>query len=140
VSSHFWLIPDEVWAHVEPWIPQDPERKKGSRRGVNHRKLLEGMIFQRQTRCSWEALPERFGDAGRLESLQRLWADAGVFHILFFALVHYYSASPEVDLSWCIPEGLEVVLAEQGSAAEVAPDEVRTAAWEHRQSASSAAY
>ncbi len=106
MRAKFWEVPDEVWAFVEPWIPKGPSRARGGRPRLDNRRILEGIVFRMKTRCDWAAIPEQFGSSSTLQRRYEEWSAAGVFHLLFFAFVHHFSATPDADLSWCLPEGV----------------------------------
>ena len=52
------LLPDDLWAIVEPLLPLDPPRPKGGRPRVPDRAALTGIIFVLKSGIPWEMLPQ----------------------------------------------------------------------------------
>jgi hypothetical protein len=50
---------------------------------------------------SVEGDPPQFGSGSALHRRFQEWAEAGVFHIFFAEMVHYYDDRVGVDLKWC---------------------------------------
>ena len=56
------LVSDELWAVIEPLLPQEPPKPKGGRpRSVGNRAALAGILFVLQTGIAWETLPQETG-------------------------------------------------------------------------------
>jgi transposase len=59
------LVPDEMWAVVEPLLPEEPAKPKGGRPRVPDRDALRGIVFVLRSGLPWEMLPrEVFGCSG----------------------------------------------------------------------------
>ena len=101
MQRKFWEVPDDVWYHVERWIPAPPDRRRGGRRRADDRRILEGIIFRLKTGCQWKAIPDQFGSPSTIHRRFQQWAQVGVFHMLFHAMVHYYDRTVGADLAWC---------------------------------------
>lgn len=59
------------------------------------------MRYRLKTGCQWKALPRQFGSGSAVHRSFQEWAEAGVFHIFFAEMVHYYDDRVGVDLKWC---------------------------------------
>ena len=57
------LLPDELWAVIQPRNPPHPPRPKGGRPPLDDRKVLTGIIFILKTGLPWEDLPRRWAAA-----------------------------------------------------------------------------
>ena len=51
------LVPDEMWAVVEPLLPKEPPKPRGGRPRVPDRDALRGIVFVLRTGLPWEMLP-----------------------------------------------------------------------------------
>jgi transposase len=52
-------LTDEQWARIEPLLPSS--KGKRSRPFLDHRPLVNGIIYRYRTGCPWRDLPERYG-------------------------------------------------------------------------------
>jgi transposase len=78
------LVPDELWARVEPLPPRHPREERRGRPLRDERACLRGIIFVLKTGIAWRDLPaEVFGCSGAT-CWRRLreWSRAGVFEKL----------------------------------------------------------
>ncbi len=55
------LVPDELWALVEPLLPPEPPKPKGGRPSVPDCAALTGIIFVLKSGIPWEMLPQEMG-------------------------------------------------------------------------------
>jgi transposase len=55
------LAPDELWADIEPLLPEEPFKLNGGRARVPNRATLAGIIFVLRTGCAWRLLPKELG-------------------------------------------------------------------------------
>jgi transposase len=84
------LLPDELWALIQPLIPPHPPQPKGGRPFLDDRKVLTGIIFILKTGLPWEDLPQDMGCGSGMTCWNRLrdWQAAGVWgqiHQIFLA-------------------------------------------------------
>jgi Putative transposase of IS4/5 family (DUF4096)/Transposase DDE domain len=90
------LLPDELWAEVEPLLPPPPPRSpKGGRPPVDNRDALRGIIFVNRTGISWQMLPAEVFGGQRLVLLATL---------------------PRVDGRGCVARGAPATLEPPGPA------------------------
>ncbi len=75
------LLPDELWAIVEPLLPPAPPRPTGGRPRVPDRAALTGIIFVLKSGIPWEMLPQEMGCGSGVTCWRRLrdGQDAGVW-------------------------------------------------------------
>jgi transposase len=59
------LVTDELWAVVEPLLPEEPPKPKGGRPRVDDRGALTGILFVLKTGIPREMLPQERGVAAR---------------------------------------------------------------------------
>ena len=93
------LVSDELWAAVEPLLPEEPPKPKGGRPRCDDRRALEGIVFVLWSGIGWERLPrEVFGCTG-MTCWRRLrdWHAAGVLGALHRVLLERLAAADALD-------------------------------------------
>ena len=77
------LLPDGLWAFIEPLLPPQVPSKKGGRPPITHRQALTGILFVLKTGLPWEDFPREMGCCG-MTLWNRLdeWRRAGVWDAL----------------------------------------------------------
>ena len=82
------LVPDELWALVEPLLPKHTPSPKGGKPRVPDRVCLTGILFVLKTGIPWEAFPQEMGCCG-MTLWNRLdeWRRAGVLPALHRVLL-----------------------------------------------------
>jgi transposase len=77
------LVPDQLWAIVEPLLPAPPRPPYGGRhRTISDRNCFAAIVFMARTSTPWRLLPAReLGCGSAATCWRRLteWAKAGVF-------------------------------------------------------------
>jgi transposase len=77
------LVPDQLWALVEPLLPTPPRPPYGGRhRTIPDRACFAAMVYMARTSTPWRLLPAReLGWGSPATCWRRLteWANAGVF-------------------------------------------------------------
>ncbi len=95
------LVPDELWAIVEPLLPSEPPRPKGGRPRVPDRAALTGIIFVLKSGIPWEMLPREMGCGSGVTCWRRLrdWQEAGVWDRLHRTLLDRLGEAGRIDWS-----------------------------------------
>lgn len=70
-------LTDEHWEQVRPLLP--PQKPQTGRPAVDHRLMVEGMLWVVRTGSSWRALPERFGPWSTVSSRYQRWLKEGLW-------------------------------------------------------------
>jgi len=93
------LVPDELWAAIEPLLPLAPPKPKGGRPPVPDRKALTGIIFVLKTGIQWEFLPQEMGCGCGMTCWRRLrdWHLAGVWSELQAVLLDRLAEADQID-------------------------------------------
>src|SRR5687767_4349828 len=75
------LVPDALWAVIEPLLPPEPPKPKGGRPRVPDRAALTGILFVLRSGIPWEMLPQEMGCGSGMTCWRRLrdWQQAGVW-------------------------------------------------------------
>jgi transposase len=95
------LVPDELWAKVEPLLP--PVRGAGTRGRppVPNRAALTGILFVLKTGIAWEDLPIEMNCGCGMTCWRRLrdWDAAGVWQRLHEVLLAELRAGGQLELA-----------------------------------------
>src|SRR6516162_280720 len=86
-----WGVSDELWAIVEPLIPERQRKPKqqytrkagGGRKPLAPRRVFEGIVFVLRTGIQWKALPKDYGASSSVHQYFQEWEVAGVFKTLW---------------------------------------------------------
>ncbi|WP_439959938.1 IS5 family transposase [Streptomyces griseorubiginosus] len=103
-----WVVPDELWARIEPLLPVVPRRADHpGRRRLDDRKVLSGILFVLYTAIPWEFLPQELGFGSGMTCWRRLrdWNDAGVWQRLHESLLAELHAAGALDWSRAVIDG-----------------------------------
>ncbi len=92
------LLPDDLWAVVEPLIPPEPPKPKGGRPRISDRAALTGILFVLRSGTPWE-LPREMGCGSGMTCWRRLrdWQQAGVWDRLQRVLLDRLGRRNAVD-------------------------------------------
>jgi transposase len=104
-------ISNELWAMLEPLIPEFvPSAKGGRRRSVNDRAALNGILYVLHTGVPWEDLPQELGFGSGMTCWRRLrdWHAAGVWERLHLAMLSRLRAHDQIDWSRASIDGASV--------------------------------
>ncbi len=95
------LVPDELWAVVDPLLPPEPPKPKGGRPRIPDRACLAGIIFVLRSGIPWEMLPRELGCGSGMTCWRRLrdWQEAGVWDRLHRALLDRLGRADQIDWS-----------------------------------------
>jgi transposase len=97
-----WDVSDELWERIEPLLPVRPRRfRYPSRRPLDDRRVLSGILFVLHTGIAWEHLPQELGFGCGMTAWRRLhaWQEAGVWRRLHELLLAELNAAGELDWS-----------------------------------------
>ena len=70
-------LTDEHWEQVRPLLP--PQKPQTGRPAIDHRLMVEGMLWVVRTGSSWRELPERFGPWSTVSSRYQRWCKEGLW-------------------------------------------------------------
>lgn len=80
-------LTDEHWEQLRPLLP--PQKPRTGRPAVDHRLVVEGMLWVVRTGSSWRELPERYGPWSTVSSRYQRWCKEGIWtRILQVLLPH----------------------------------------------------
>ncbi len=95
------LVTDELWAVIEPLLPEERPKPKGGRPRVGDRAALTGILFVLKTGIPWEMLPKEMGCGSGMTCWRRLkeWHKAGVWSRLHRVLLDRLGKVNRIDWS-----------------------------------------
>ena len=95
------LLPDGLWAIIEPLLPEYEPSPKGGRPPITHRQALTGILFVLKTGLPWEWLPRELGCGSGMTCWRRLrdWNKADIWHRLHTLLLDRLGAADRIDWS-----------------------------------------
>ncbi|MEU9154921.1 IS5 family transposase [Streptomyces sp. NPDC048417] len=130
-----WIVPDGLWARIEPLLPVVPRRTDHpGRKRLDDRKVLSGILFVLYTGIPWEFLPQELGFGSGMTCWRRLrdWNDAGVWQRLHESLLAELNAAGALDWSRAVIDGSHVRALKGGPKTGPSPvDRARTGSKHH---------
>jgi transposase len=93
------LVPDDLWAAIEPLLPPRRPKPKGGRPPIPDRAALTGIVFVLRSGIPWEMLPAEMGCGSGMSCWRRLrdWQAAGVWAALHLALLQRLHGAGQID-------------------------------------------
>ena len=93
------LVPNDLWAIVDPLLPLEPPKPTGGRPRVPDRAALTGIIFVLKTGIPWEMLPQEMGCGRGVTCWRRRCdgQDAGVWDGLHQTLLDRLGDAGRID-------------------------------------------
>src|SRR3954451_6637528 len=116
------LVPDELWALVEPILPKHPYVPGVGKPRVPDRVCLTGILFVLKTGLPWEDFPQEMGCCG-MTLWNRLdeWRRAGVLDALHGLLLDKLRGADAIDFSRVIVDSASVRAVHGGKKPAPAP-------------------
>lgn len=118
------LLPDELWAIIEPLLPPLPTPgPKGGRPAVPHRAALTGILFVLKTGIPWEDLPVEMGCGSGMTCWRRLrdWQADGTWDRIHKALLAHLRGADKIDWSRALVDSSSVRAAYGGDGTGPSP-------------------
>ena len=106
-------LTDEQWAKIEPLLPA--QKPRTGRPNLDHRQIVNGVLWVLKSGAPWRDLPERYGKVGTVSSRFYRWVRAGVWQHVLEALRGEAEAAGEGEWELHMLDG-SVVRAHQHAA------------------------
>jgi hypothetical protein len=71
------VLTDKQWEQLRLWLP--PQKPQTGRPAIDHRLIIEGMLWVARTGSSWRELPARFGPWSTVSSRYHRWCKEGIW-------------------------------------------------------------
>jgi hypothetical protein len=78
-------LTDALWEQVRPLLPL--QKPLTGRPAIDHRLIVEGMLWVARTNSSWRELPERFGPWTTVASRYQRWCKEGLWACILQVLL-----------------------------------------------------
>lgn len=88
-------LTDEQWQRLEPLLPL--QKPKTGHPNLDHRTVLNGIVWILRTGAPWRDLPERYGKWQTVSSRFYRWQKAGIWQQVFAQLQQMGAAEGELD-------------------------------------------
>lgn len=95
MSIHRHELTDQQWEQLRPLLP--PQKPPTGRPAVDHRRILNGILWLLRTGAPWRDLPERYGPWRTVASRFYRWRRAGLWDRLFAAVQQQADARGHLD-------------------------------------------
>jgi transposase len=96
------LLPDPLWALLEPLLPAVPPRgPQGGRTPLPHRPVLTGLLSVLHTGIPWDYVPAELGGGSASTLWRRIrdWQAQGIWELIHFRLLDWLSRQGGIDWS-----------------------------------------
>ncbi len=88
-------LTDSQWQRLAPLLP--PQKPATGRPSLDHRTLLNGILWRLKTGAPWQDLPERYGKWQTVYSRFRHWQRTGVWQRVLTTLQAEGNAAGDLD-------------------------------------------
>lgn len=100
-----YQIPDEMWAEIEPLLPQPKPKKKVGRPRMSDRQAMNAIFYLLRIGTQWNALPRSLGAHSTVHDRFQQWREAGVFEELWREGLLEYNEQKGIQWEWQAMDG-----------------------------------
>ena len=103
-----WLMPDELWTHIQPLLPPAKPKGKGTKGGRPNavfRRSMDAIFYVLRTGGQWKALPRSLGAGSTAHDYFQAWTAAGVFEQLWRLGLEQYDVCKGIQWDWQALDG-----------------------------------
>lgn len=92
-------LTDARWARLQPLLPpqRPPKGSKGGKPDVDHRRVINGLLWLDRTGAPWRDMPACYGPWSTLASRFYRWQEQGLWQRILEALHQDADAAGELD-------------------------------------------
>ena len=97
--THRGDLTDTQWARLEPLLPPQRHGKgtKGGRPNINHRQIINGILWILRTGAPWEDLPSHYGKRSTVSTRYYRWKKRGIWDRIYDAVKAQADAAGELN-------------------------------------------
>ena len=88
-------LTDTQWERLQPLLP--PQKPQTGRPNLDHRRLVNGILWLLRTGAPWRDVPERYGPWRTVASRFYRWRRAGIWQSLFETVQQQADAAGQLD-------------------------------------------
>lgn len=88
-------LSDEQWQRLEPLLPA--QKPRTGRPNVEHRQIINGILWVLRTGAPWRDLPERYGSWSTVASRFYRWREAGIWARIWAQIQSEADEQEEID-------------------------------------------
>jgi transposase len=109
LAASIWRVRDELWAVVEPLLPEHRADPRGGRPRVDDRVCFNAIVFVLFTGIAWRHLPSEFG-CSPATAHRRLaeWQASAVWERLHRELLRRLNAAGRIDWTTAVVDGSHI--------------------------------
>lgn len=103
-----WLMPDELWTRIEPLLPPEKPKGKGTQGGrpnADRRRAMDAICYILRTGGQWNGLPRSLGSDRTAHDYFQKWTQAGVFERLWRLGLEDYDVLQGIQWDWQAADG-----------------------------------
>lgn len=112
-------LTDEQWQQLEELLP--PQKPKTGRLNLDHRTVINGMVWILKTGAPWRDLPERYGKWQTVASRFYRWQQSGVWDRILAALQQSKDRDGQIEWEVHYVDGSVVRAHQHAAGAKKAP-------------------
>ncbi len=92
-------LTDAHWDRLEPLLPPQRHGKgtKGGRPSIDHRQIINGILWILRTGAPWEDLPACYGKRSTVSTRYYRWIEQGIWERIYDAIKAQADAAGELD-------------------------------------------
>ena len=88
-------LTNEQWEQLEPALP--PQKPNTGRPNLDHRQVMNGILWVLRTGAPWRDIPERYGKWTTVYSRFQRWRKAGIWEQILAKLQTITSREKQID-------------------------------------------
>jgi transposase len=116
-------LSDKQWKRLAPLLP--PQKPKTGRPNLEHRQVVNGILWVLRTGAPWRDLPERYGKWTTVSSRFYRWRKAGIWDRILAQLQAEGDAQDELDWEIHFVDGTIVRAHQHAAGAKKQPQKPR---------------
>ena len=92
-------LTDAQWARLQPLLPPQQRSKgtKGGRPSIDHRQIINGILWILRTGVPWRDLPDRYGKRSTVSTRYYRWKQQGVWDHIYAEVTAQADAAGAVN-------------------------------------------
>ena len=98
-------LTDERWAKIEPLLPKFKRSRKGGRKPVDNRRILEGILWVLRSGARWQDLPDEFPSPSTCWRRLHDWEEQDVWLDIWRAFLSELDEKGQLDWAETFADG-----------------------------------